>query len=147
MSSHTRRPVNPDAIDPRSGWEANAPLPTTVTEAHPQTPAPGPISVQVVDRNERTDDELQEAFAARLQVALSAARQVVDNVMATEKVTRFEVIDHTTEGAGRLLVRYGVKVEASFQDDGRTMKVFLTDPPDPDAIVSDRGFTYKVTDL
>lgn len=81
---------------------------------------------------DRTDDELQEAFAARSQVALTAARQVVDNVMATEKVTRFEVIDHTTEGAGRLLVRYGVKVEAAFQDQGRTMKVFLTDPPDPD---------------
>lgn len=42
-------------------------------------------------------------------------------------VTRFEVIDHTSNGAGRILVRYGVKVAVDFQDDGRTMKVFLQD--------------------
>ena len=47
--------------------------------------------------------------------------------METEKVTRFEVIDHTSELKGRILVKYGVKVEISIQDDGRTMKVFLTD--------------------
>lgn len=47
--------------------------------------------------------------------------------METEKVTRFEVIDHTSELQGRILVKYGVKVEISIQDDGRTMKVFLTD--------------------
>lgn len=45
----------------------------------------------------------------------------------TDKVTRFEVIDHTSEKLGRILVRYGVSVEVSIQDDGRTMKVFLTD--------------------
>jgi len=47
--------------------------------------------------------------------------------METDKVTRFEVIDHTSEMLGRILVRYGVSVEVSIQDDGRTMKVFLTD--------------------
>ena len=47
--------------------------------------------------------------------------------METEKITRFEVIDHTSEFQGRILVKYGVKVEISIQDDGRTMKVFLTD--------------------
>jgi hypothetical protein len=41
---------------------------------------------------------------------------------ASKKVTRFEVIDHTE---GRLLVKYGVEVELSYQDDGRTLKVFL----------------------
>lgn len=45
----------------------------------------------------------------------------------TDKITRFEVIDHTSEKLGRILVRYGVSVEVSIQDDGRTMKVFLTD--------------------
>ena len=45
----------------------------------------------------------------------------------TEKITRFEVIDHTSELQGRILVKYGVKVEISIQDNGRTMKVFLTD--------------------
>ena len=50
--------------------------------------------------------------------------------METEEITRFEVIDHTSELQGRILVKYGVKVEISIQDDGRTMKVFLTDKTD-----------------
>lgn len=92
------------------------------------------------------DPEMQDAFALRLKVVLDAARQVVADVMQTEKVTRFEVIDHTTEAGGRLLVRYGVKVEAAFQDQGRTMKVFLSDPPDPDSTLSANGFRYKIVD-
>lgn len=48
----------------------------------------------------------------------------------TEKITRFEVIDHTSELQGRILVKYGVKVEISIQDDGKTMKIFLTDNTD-----------------
>jgi hypothetical protein len=43
------------------------------------------------------------------------------------KVNRFEVIDHTVEKLGRILVKYGVEIELSFQDDGKTLKVFLTD--------------------
>lgn len=46
--------------------------------------------------------------------------------MNTEKITRFEVIDHTSEMLGRMLVKYDIKVDISIQDDGRTMKVFLT---------------------
>jgi hypothetical protein len=38
------------------------------------------------------------------------------------KVTRFEVIDAT----GRAFTAWGVKVDLSYQDDGRTLKVFLT---------------------
>lgn len=41
----------------------------------------------------------------------------------TSQVTRVEVI----AGTGRLLVRYDVRAELSLQDDGRTLKVFLTD--------------------
>ena len=37
------------------------------------------------------------------------------------KVTRFEVIDET----GRTYRRHGVEVELSYQDDGRTLKVFV----------------------
>ena len=44
-----------------------------------------------------------------------------------EKVTRFEVIDHTSSKEGRILVRYSVMVDVSVQDEGMTMKVFLTD--------------------
>jgi hypothetical protein len=39
----------------------------------------------------------------------------------TQRVTRFEVIDEH----GRAFVRYGVAVELSYQDDGRTLKVFV----------------------
>jgi hypothetical protein len=38
-----------------------------------------------------------------------------------DRVTRFEVIDET----GRVLTYYGVKVQLSYQDDGRTLKVFV----------------------
>jgi hypothetical protein len=37
-------------------------------------------------------------------------------------VTRFEVIDET----GRAYVRHGVKTELSYQDGGRTLKVFVS---------------------
>lgn len=40
-------------------------------------------------------------------------------------VTRFEVIDES----GRALVRYGVKVKLSLQDEIRTLKIFLTSKP------------------
>ena len=44
-----------------------------------------------------------------------------------EKVTRFEVIDHTSSKEERILVKYSVMVDVSIQDEGMTMKVFLTD--------------------
>jgi hypothetical protein len=46
--------------------------------------------------------------------------------MDTSKVTRFEVIG----GPARMLVRYGVSVELSLQDGGRTLKAFLEDLSD-----------------
>tara|TARA_B110000977_G_scaffold48059_1_gene65303 strand:- start:36 stop:299 length:264 start_codon:yes stop_codon:yes gene_type:complete len=41
--------------------------------------------------------------------------------VSKEEVNRFEVIDAT----GRLIVKYGVDVQLSYQDDGKTLKVFL----------------------
>ena len=38
-------------------------------------------------------------------------------------VTRFEVID----ASGRIVTRYDVSVDAQLQDDGRTLKIFLTE--------------------
>ena len=50
----------------------------------------------------------------------------IDIINETFKnVTRFEVIDES----GRALVRYGVKLELSLQDETRTLKVFLTSKP------------------
>ena len=49
-------------------------------------------------------------------------------------VTRFETIDHTRGLASidpdsvRAVVVYGARVEFLLQDDGRTLKVILTDP-------------------
>ena len=45
------------------------------------------------------------------------------------KVTRFEVIDHTWAGTGRIvnMTHHDVSVELSYQDDGKTLKVFLKD--------------------
>lgn len=62
--------------------------------------------------------------------------------METEKITRFEVIDHTSELQGRILVKYGVKVEISIQDDGRTMKVFLTDKINNNEKAVSNGMAY-----
>lgn len=43
---------------------------------------------------------------------------------STSDITRFEVI---RIGEGRVLTYYGVGVEVSIQDEGRTMKVFIYD--------------------
>lgn len=53
---------------------------------------------------------------------MKAYIDTVSTQLPTDKTTRFEVID----GSGRRLVEYGVNIEISMQDDGRTMKVFLT---------------------
>jgi hypothetical protein len=55
---------------------------------------------------------------------------------------RFEVISHckdpdailTHERPGRVLIAVGVKIELSVQDDGRTLKVFLTDRNKPEEV-------------
>ena len=50
----------------------------------------------------------------------------------TSKVTRVEVIDHSTEiGSGqfgRVYVKWddGIVVEESLQDEGRTLKIFIS---------------------
>lgn len=67
----------------------------------------------------------QEVYDLREEV-----KQLRENIAAitftsvdTSQVTRFEVI--TSEG--RALVKYEVSVELLYQDDGKTLKVFLKD--------------------
>lgn len=45
------------------------------------------------------------------------------------KVSRFEIIDHTENGEGRVFVKYkdNMRISTSTQDQERTLKVFLTD--------------------
>ncbi len=46
----------------------------------------------------------------------------------TSKVTRLEVINHQADGMGREYVKCGIgEVELSLQDEGRTLKIFLSD--------------------
>lgn len=52
---------------------------------------------------------------------------IPDTISKTDEVTRFEVIDNV---AGRIVVRYGVEVELSYQDGGKTLKVFLKEACD-----------------
>ena len=44
-----------------------------------------------------------------------------------KKVNRFEVIEHKNKKGGRIVVMYDVDVDVSIQDEGKTMKIFLTD--------------------
>lgn len=48
--------------------------------------------------------------------------------MDTSKVTRIEVIDHQSEPViGRAYTKWGCeKVELSLQDDGKTLKIFIS---------------------
>lgn len=45
----------------------------------------------------------------------------------TERVMRVVLVDHTSEYLGRIYDKWGVRVEIQRQDDGRTLKVFVTD--------------------
>lgn len=47
----------------------------------------------------------------------------------TRHVTRFQVIDHKTGGTGLVYAVRPCSVALSYQDNGKTLKVFLTDPP------------------
>lgn len=55
--------------------------------------------------------------------------QAILTAVAESQVTRFEVIDHTKPlGSGRVFTRWleePFSVKLSYQDDGRTLKVFL----------------------
>lgn len=47
-----------------------------------------------------------------------------------DAITRVELIDHTAKGEGREFVRYydrPVSVETDIQDDGRTVKIFVSE--------------------
>ena len=47
--------------------------------------------------------------------------QCQEDMADTSKVTRFEVIDEN----GRVYQKWNCNVELSYQDDGRTLKVFI----------------------
>lgn len=46
---------------------------------------------------------------------------------AFSSVTRLEVIDHTTGGRGGVFSAWSISIELSWQDGGRTLKIFVDD--------------------
>jgi hypothetical protein len=96
---------------------------------------PGPLSEQLPHGH---DPEALKAEAEKwLERFVSSLGAVFGPGTAEpdcSAVTRFEVID-LTEGLAsrspdsvRAVVAYGISAKLAFQDDGRTLKVFLTDP-------------------
>ena len=66
--------------------------------------------------------EIQEKTAFPDSVSVcQALLQVWNECADTSKVTRFEVIDEN----GRVYQKWNCNVEISYQDDGRTLKVFI----------------------
>lgn len=52
---------------------------------------------------------------------MSKEEEIVDGILKLPKVTRLEVIDHT----GRAYVIKNSEVELSYQDNARTLKIFV----------------------
>lgn len=52
---------------------------------------------------------------------MSEDEEIVDGILKLPKVTRLEVIDHT----GRAYVIKNSEVELSYQDNARTLKIFV----------------------
>jgi hypothetical protein len=61
---------------------------------------------------------------ALLQVWNECEQEHQNKARDTAKVTRFEVIDVDEEG--RVYTNYNCKVVLSYQDDGKTLKAFIT---------------------
>lgn len=67
-------------------------------------------------------------FGIPARKALASRDQQI--ALAAQEVNRFEVINHLPDGKGREVVVWTgdpFKAEFSLQDDGHTLKVFLTD--------------------
>lgn len=73
------------------------------------------------DRTEHHDTDCKWlALMVQIEAALRESE-------GAPQVTRFEVIDHRhgAPSVGRVFVAWGCSVELSYQDDGRTLKVFV----------------------
>ena len=73
------------------------------------------ICHEVHDIPRKRDHDPEQCRARVIAAAVTAERERI------AAVTRFEVIDET----GRAFVRYDVRAELAYQDDDRTLKVFL----------------------
>lgn len=85
-------------------------------------------------RKKKLKDNAKRLFDL-VQAKIEEAEKRGEEAINTDKVTRVEVIDHTKdfeEGGGRAYVNWKDtnKVELSFQDDERTLKVFISNQQD-----------------
>lgn len=75
----------------------------------------------------------QEGYAAGFRDGsqqLAAAKEALEQKMS--RVTRVTLVNHSTasypnEKRGRVFEKWDIRAELSFQDNGRTLKVFLKD--------------------
>lgn len=68
-----------------------------------------------------------ERAILKIEKLLGQALSAIENPRENAKVNRVEVIDHTPGSEGRVFTKMGVnRVEVSLQDDGKTLKVFLS---------------------
>lgn len=53
----------------------------------------------------------------------------LDELRTVDSITRVEVIDHSEDGCGKEYSKWDekVKIELDLQDEGRTLKVFISD--------------------
>lgn len=71
-------------------------------------------------------ETITDTMAGHMALFIQRERNALverEKVKAPEVVTRFEVIDST----GRAYVGHGIKIELSYQDEGRTLKVFVNE--------------------
>jgi hypothetical protein len=106
-----------------AGWALETQLPGAI-------PAPGAIYRDSPDELKAEAERLLERFVSSLGAVFDPATAEPD----CSAVTRFEVIDlagglaSRSPDSVRAVVAYGISAKLAFQDDGRTLKVFLTDP-------------------
>ena len=87
--------------------------------------------------------ELQDKFPTQMKAMYNDNQYLLENITLKakekendilanliENVDRFEVIDHTAQFKGRCYTKYNCEVELSIQDDGKTLKTFITDRND-----------------
>ena len=67
------------------------------------------------------EDDIETKYGLFSQGYDNGYMQCQEDMADTSKVTRFEVIDEN----GRAYTQKDCKVELSYQDDGRTLKVFI----------------------
>jgi hypothetical protein len=69
----------------------------------------------------------KNGYSNALERLYEQAKEMEKQQNDTSKVKRVEVIQHSPPYNGRAFTKYNAKdVEIQFQDDGRTLKIFLT---------------------